>query len=229
VNFSRDDFLAGAKDMAPILLAYAPIAALWGAIAAAEQLTPLQALFMSTFVYTGAAQFIAMDLWAHPIPVVTIMLAVFVVNLRHVLMSVSLSRHIVHWPRGRATALLFWLTDEAWAMSERRAAQHSLTTSYYAGLALPIWTVWSIFTLIGNWLGKGIGDATSIGLDFAFSAMFIAVVAGFWKGANTGAVIAASAMAAVLAKIYMQGTWYILAGALAGMAVSLFWPLKDDT
>ncbi|MNW06149.1 hypothetical protein D3C71_2025030 [compost metagenome] len=59
------------------------------------------------------------------------------------------------------------------------------------------------------------------GLDFAFPAVFIVLVMGFWKGRETGVVLAASAAAAVLTHQFLPGVWYIAAGAAAGVAVAL--------
>lgn len=117
--------------------------------------------------------------------------------------------------------LLFWLTDEAWALIERRALNRAITPAYFAGVAIPLWICWTVFSAIGAWLGKALGDTSALGLDFAFAAMFIAVLAGFWKGPSTAAVLIASAGAAVLAKLYLPGAWYIMAGGVAGMMVAV--------
>jgi 4-azaleucine resistance transporter AzlC len=222
ISFSkRDDFLQGVKDILPMVVAYAPIALLWGAISASKGLDPLQALAMSAWGYSGASQFVAMDLWAQPLPMITLIAALLVVNLRHVLMSASISRHMRRMRGGVVGALLFWLTDEAWAMLERRALVRELNASYYLGVAVPIWPTWFGCAFLGNVLGAQFGDGKFIGLDFAFSAMFIAVLAGFWKGPRTGLVLVASAAAAVVAKLYLPGTWYIMAGAVAGMVMAV--------
>jgi 4-azaleucine resistance transporter AzlC len=218
----RDDFLQGVKDILPMVVAYAPIALLWGAISASKGLDPLQALAMSAWGYSGASQFVAMDLWAQPLPMITLIAALLVVNLRHVLMSASISRHMRHMRGTVVGALMFWLTDEAWAMLERRALVRELNASYYLGVAVPIWPTWFGCAFLGNLLGAQFGDGKFIGLDFAFSAMFIAVLAGFWKGPRTGLVLVASAAAAVVAKLYLPGTWYIMAGAIAGMLVAVW-------
>jgi 4-azaleucine resistance transporter AzlC len=217
----RDEFFHGLRDIAPMMLAYFPIGALWGAIAASKGLSASQALAMSAWGYSGASQFVAMDLWKQPVPLFTLAVALLVVNLRHVLMSASISRQLGHMRKGVVAGLLFWLTDEAWAMLERRALSRELTVPYYLGVAVPIWPTWFGSAFLGNIVGAQFGDGRFIGLDFAFSAMFIAVLAGFWKGPRTGLVLAASAAAAVVAKIYLPGTWYIMAGAVAGMLVAV--------
>ncbi|RVM18415.1 branched-chain amino acid ABC transporter permease, partial [Sinorhizobium meliloti] len=45
---------------------------------------------------------------------------------------------------------------------------------------------------------------------------------GFWKGRETGAILAASAAAAVLARQFLPGVWYIAAGSAAGVVAALF-------
>jgi 4-azaleucine resistance transporter AzlC len=218
---NRKEFLQGFRDISPMMIAYAPIGAIWGAYAAGGGLTPLQAWAMSFFLYSGAAQFVTVDLLKTTMPMALLVLTIATVGLRHVLMSASLSRHLTAIPKTKASFLLFWLTDEAWALLERRALTAPLTASYFAGVAIPLWPVWFSFSALGAWAGAGLGDAHRFGLDFAFAAMFIAVLAGFWKGSRTLMVLVASAAVAVAAKLYVPGAWYIILGGLAGMGVAL--------
>ena len=217
----NSDFRDGVRDIAPMTLAYAPIALLWGTVAAAQGFAPWQAWLMSTWVYSGAAQFVSIDLLKSGMPSLMIVFTILTVSLRHVLMSASISRHIHEISRSKASVLLFWLTDEAWAMLERRALNRPLSAAYFLGVALPIWPTWFLFSALGAWLGKTVGDTAAYGLDFAFAAMFIAVLAGFWKGWNTALVLLASAGVAVLAKLYLTGAWYIVLGGIAGMLIAL--------
>jgi 4-azaleucine resistance transporter AzlC len=226
---NRDQFLLGLKDISPMMIAYAPIAALWGTIAAGNGLSPFQAWLMSAFVYSGAAQFVSMDLIKSGTPLALLVFAIATVSLRHVLMSASVSRHITTIPKSKAMGLMFWLTDEAWALMERRALQHPLTASYFAGVAIPLWFVWITFCAVGATLGSAMGDTSRYGLDFAFAAMFIAVLAGFWKGTRTALILATSAAVSVVAKLYVPGAWYIIMGGLSGMLVALTEsPSRDD-
>lgn len=204
-----------------MLLAYAPISALWGAVAAGQGMSTLEAVLMSTIVYSGASQFVALDLMKAGTPLSLLVFAVTTVALRHVLMSASISRSITHFSPLRAGVQLFWLTDEAWAILERRAQHEKLTPAYFLGASFPLWPNWILFSGIGASIGNRLGDGARLGLDFAFAAMFIAVLAGFWKGPRTGAILVTSAVVACLAKLWLPGAWYIMAGGLAGMAVAV--------
>jgi predicted branched-subunit amino acid permease len=217
----RADFMQGLADIAPMTLAYAPISALWGTIAASKGLSPFETLLMSLGVYSGTAQFVAMDLWTLGLPLFYLVFTLGTIGLRHVLMSASVSRHMAGFSRLKASFLLYWLTDEAWAIIERRALTRPITPAYFFGASFPLWPTWSGFSMLGAWLGKAFGDGKAVGLDFAFAAMFIAVLAGFWKGPRTGAILAVSAAASVVAKLMIGGAWYIVIGGLAGMAIAV--------
>jgi 4-azaleucine resistance transporter AzlC len=215
------DFALGLRDIFPMMVAYAPIALLWGTIAVGQGLTPFQAWVMSAGVYSGAAQFVSMDLIKTGTPLLLLVLTIATVSLRHVLMSASVSRHISSIPRARASLLLFWLTDEAWALIERRALERPISAAYFMGVAIPLWPTWFSFCALGAWLGNALGDTSLLGLDFAFAAMFIAVLAGFWKGSRTAMVLIVSAAVAILVKAYLPGAWYIILGGIAGMLTAV--------
>jgi len=216
VSSAKRDFLTGAAEVAPVVVAYIPIGLLWGTLAAAKGLSPLEALMMSVIVFAGSAQFVAVDMWRDPIPVLLLTFTVLIVNVRHVLMSASLSRHIDAIPRALHPIVAYFLTDESWALAERRALQEPLTLAFYLGVSLPLAATWWIATGTGAMLGRALGDPSAIGLDFAFSAMFIAILMGFWKGPGTAGVLAASGAVAAGTHLAFDGPWYIVAGGLAG-------------
>lgn len=214
------DFKRGVLDIAPVLVAATPIGLLWGTLAAGKGLSPLEAGLMSGSVFAGAAQFVALEVWRDPVPWVLLTVTALIVNIRHVLMGASLSRHMGGIDRRWHPLMMFLMVDEGWAFSERRVQTAPLTLAYYFGLALPMWVAWTTASVIGATVGRSFGDPAAIGLDFAFSALFISIIAGFWKGPRTGAVLGASAIAAAIAKLHVPGAWYIVIGGLVGVAVA---------
>ena len=220
MSFEPREFRQGVVDIAPVLVAALPIGLLWGTLAAGKGLSPFEAGLTSLTVFAGAAQFVAIELWRDPVNWLLLAFTAFIVNIRHVLMGASLSRHMNAIPRKWHPLLMYMMADENWAFSERRALTAPLTLAYYLGLALPMITVWTLTSLAGSIAGRSLGDPSAVGFDFAFSAMFIAILAGFWKGPRTGAILGASAVSAALAKLYVPGAWYIVIGGLAGVAVA---------
>ena len=91
-----------------------------------------------------------------------------------------------------------------------------MTLAYFLGLGLPLSACWLITTGIGAMLGRALGDPSALGLDFAFSALFISILMGFWQGRRTAGVLAASGAVAAATHLTIEGPWYIVAGGLAG-------------
>ncbi|CAN7314673.1 MAG: AzlC family ABC transporter permease [Agrobacterium sp.] len=222
VSEKRAEFTAGLRAAAPLLVAMVPIGVVFGAVAIGKGLSPLEASLMSLLVFAGGSQFVAMDLWTHPASWSALGFAALLVNLRHVLMSASIAGKLDDFTGWRKYAAMLVLTDESWALSEFRAMTANLTAAFFIGAALPIYLLWNLSTLAGALLGSVMGDMSILGLDFAFPAVFIVLLMGFWKGRETGFVLLASASAACLTYALVPGAWYIAAGALAGLAVAAF-------
>lgn len=222
------EFAKGLADISPVLLAAFPIGLLWGALAVKKGLSVGEAALTSTLVFAGSLQFVALDLWRDPAPWLLLGLTALIVNVRHVLMGASLSRHVGHFPKAARPLMYFLLVDEAWAFAERRAISEPLTWPYYLGLTLPMLVNWVVATLIGSLVGLSMGDPAVYGLDLAFASLFIAILAGFWKGPRTGAILGASALAAVGAKLLLPGAWYIALGGIAGVAIAVAMAEPDE-
>lgn len=215
------EFRQGVIDILPVIAAASVIGLLWGTLAASKGLSVLETGLMSLGVFAGAAQFVAIELWKDPAPWLFLTMTVFIVNIRHVLMGASLSRHMGNIPSVWHAPLLYMMADENWAFAERRALTQPLTLPYYLGLSIPMVTTWTVTSIIGALAGAWLKQPEAFGFDFAFSALFIGILAGFWKGPKTGAVLAASAVVAAVAKLTIPGAWYIVLGGLAGVLVAV--------
>ena len=217
----RTEFFAGMRTIAPIIVAAMPIGLVFGAVAVSKGLSPLEVALMSAMVFAGGSQFVAMDIWTHPASWTAIGFAALLVNIRHVLMGASLGRKMQAFSPMQKYLGVLVMADENWAMAEARASRKALSPAFYAGLAAPFYLNWIVSGLVGALLGAFLGDPTALGLDFAFPAVFIVLVTGFWKGPSTGLVLIASGGAAILVHRYVPGAWYIAAGAAAGLAAAL--------
>jgi len=216
------EFLAGIRAIFPLVVAVIPIGLVFGAVSATKGLSALETTLMSALVFAGGSQFVAMDIWMHPASWIGVGFAALLVNIRHVLMSASIGTKMQSFSIIRRYAAMLFLADELWAMAEFRAGSGRLTPAWYAGIVTPFYAAWVGSSLAGALLGAFLGDPAVIGLDFAFPAVFVVLVMGFWKGPETGAILATSGVAAVATHHFVPGVWYIAAGALAGLAMALW-------
>jgi 4-azaleucine resistance transporter AzlC len=221
---TRDDFRDGVITIAPLELAGTPFGLIFGAAAVAAGLSPWDAIIMSATVFAGTAQFLAVGLWAHPAPWLWLGFAALLVNLRHVLMAASIARKMERFQPWQRWLAAFVLGDENWAMAERRAASRPLTPAFYAGMGLTTYAWWVAATAVGAIAGSFLPEPERFGLDFAFPAVVIWIVLGFSKSWHAAPVVAASAIVALVTYQLVDGTWFIVAGGLAGMIAAVLLP-----
>lgn len=227
----RDDragFMDGMRAILPLVAAAAPIGLVFGAVSATKGLSPLEATLMSALVFAGGSQFVAMDIWTHPASWAGLGFAALLVNIRHMLLSASIGPKMEAFSTPQKYAAMLFLADEIWAIAEMKARRARLTPAWFAGIVTPFYLGWVFASLLGALGGAFLGDPALIGLDFAFPALFIVLIMNFWQGPRTGAVLLASAMAAIAIKTVAGGAWYIAAGALAGLAVAAFADGKEE-
>jgi 4-azaleucine resistance transporter AzlC len=170
-----DEFRDGLKKGLPIGLGYISVSLTFGMMAVSGGISPLMAVFISFTNVTSAGQFAGIQLIFQTASYFEIALTVFVINIRYMLMSLSLSQKLA-----RSTTLLeklilaFGVTDETFAIASLE--EKPLTAPYMFGLiTLPIigWTFGTFFGAVASTvLPIKLQDA----LGIALYAMFIALI-----------------------------------------------------
>jgi len=84
----------------PVAISIASYGVVWGVLAGQAGLSPLEVLLMSGIVYAGSSQFVAIDMWSPVgLPMVSIVVATAVINLRMLLMTATLRPQFDGVPR----------------------------------------------------------------------------------------------------------------------------------
>lgn len=217
-------FLYGCRDSIPMIVGILPFGLIYGALASLAGLSLGQALGMSLLVYAGSAQFIAISLLTLGSGMVVILLTTLVVNLRHVLYSAALQPYVGKLSQRWRVPLAFGLTDETFAVVQRRYLAHGMTEHgqwYHAGVALALYLSWVSSSLVGALFGQSVPNLAGWGLDFAMLATFIGIVVPALRNQPQ---IAAALVAGAVA--LLCHTWPyklgLMAAALSGIAVGVW-------
>lgn len=220
VTFTRQGVFQGFLKSVPVGLGVFAYGLVFGMLAVQAGMSPFQAQLMSLMVFAGASQLMALEFWGPNLPVLTIVLTTFVVNLRHLLMGAAMRDWLVRVSPGKSYFSLYFMTDESWALSVKEMASGKKDAAFLLGSGLCIYFFWNLSTFLGStmsfWIDRYLADPSVLGLDFAFTAVFIALLTFFWKGKSQIPVWLLAAMAAGLAFILIPGKWYIIFGGLAG-------------
>ncbi len=221
ITFTRAGALAGAKKVIP--LAVSSIDGLvFGVLAHQAGLSLLEAGLMSGLVVAGSAQFVALGLWVAPLPVLAIVLSTFLVNLRYLVMGAALHPWFSRLSSLKAYGSMFFLSDESWALTVAYFKAGGRDTAFLPGAGLLLTLAWFSGTIIGHLAGAVVPSPAQWGLDFAFVAVFVALLVGMWKGKGDLLPWAVAAVVAVAAARWLPGQWYIILGALAGSLIGAF-------
>jgi 4-azaleucine resistance transporter AzlC len=176
----RDELVAGVKDTLPMIVGAIPFGVIFGAVAVTSGLSPVAVMAMSLLVFAGSSQFIAAGLVAQGAGVALIVLTTFIVNVRHALYSASLAPYMRQLSQRWLLPLGFWLTDETYAVVIRRYQREDDDSPYkhwyMLGSSVSMYINWQFCTGVGIIAGGALDNAAELGLDFAMSATFIAIV-----------------------------------------------------
>ncbi len=217
-----DQFFLGARACLPVAVSVSAYGLVWGVLAKQAGLTTLEVLLTSGLVFAGSAQFVALTLWTptpSALPISALVVAVMIVNLRYVLLTATLRPLFERTSNFGGAWRMFLVTDENWAMTIAEMARGRGTSAFLLGGGVLVYSVWLASTLGGRLLGAAIDDPTKYGLDFAFTATFLALLLGMWRGKADILPWLVAAVVAIASAKLLGGSWYILIGGLAGSFV----------
>ncbi len=215
----RNQFFTGVRDILPILLGVLPFGLIYGVAAVNARIPPVLAFLMSPIVFSGSAQFAATQLIAHGALVSVVIFTIYIVNLRHVMYSATISPHFKSMPMWWKFFLSYLLTDEAFAMTITRfnaEPQMPHKNWYFFGAGASLWITWQIATVVGVFAGGQIPANWS--LDFSGALTFLALSVPAIRDRSTAAAAIVGGVSAVL----LRGMPYqlgLVTAALLGIAV----------
>jgi predicted branched-subunit amino acid permease len=224
-HFSRTGFIAGVRDIAPMMLGVIPFGIVCGVGAVAAGASPVAALAMSMIMFSGAAQIVATQLLVAGAPFAVILLSCLVVSLRLLMYSAAMAPYLRPLDHRWRNLLSFVLTDQAFAGTIQRFRNSddlAANASYFLGSGALLWLIWQFATGLGIFAGQVIPSSWQ--LDFVVPLCFLAVLAPVLRDrvsilvfvVATVAVIALDAMPLRLSMI-CSGLIGIAAGILGDM------------
>jgi len=204
----------------PICLGYFAIGLAFGVIAQKAGLTPLEIGFMSLMVFAGSAQFIGVSMLSAGAGFIPIVVTTFMVNLRHVLMSSSLSLYLRRINSGWLTLFAYGVTDESFAMNLTRFRdttwdwRRALVLNHTANIA------WIASTVAGGFGGQFI-PAGAFGIDYALIAMFLALIVFQLRGMLYIVIGIVAGSVAVIVSLVIPGNAYIIIASVIAATVGV--------
>ena len=219
VTFDIAGAIAGFRQSIALLVAIFSSGAVFGIMARQVGMRLTESVLMSGFVFAGASQFASLDLWITPLPLITIVLTTLAINLRYILMGAALHPWFKELSKTQIYGSLFFMGDESWALAMREFSSGGRNASLMIGSGISQSIVWVSSTAVGYIVSTSIKNPAKWGIDFVFTAAFVAILSSMWKKKLDLVPWAVSAAVALIISFLVPGKWYILAGGIAGSIV----------
>jgi branched chain amino acid efflux pump len=219
VTFDLPGAISGVQQSIALLVECFLSGAVFGIMARQAGMRLAESVSMSGFVFAGTSQFASLDLWITPLPLFTIILTTLTINLRYLLMGAALQPWFKQLSTSQIYGSLLFMGDESWALAMREFASGGTNASLMIGSGISQSIVWASSTAFGYIVSTSIINPAKWGIDFVFTAAFVAILSSMWKGKSDLIPWGVSAATALIGSFLLPGKWYILAGGVAGSVV----------
>ncbi len=167
----------------PILFGYVGAGFAFGLLARKYELSIIHTLMMSTFIYAGGMQYIALELFRQKISFVSLMLITLFMNIRHVAYGIAMLTKYREIPVVKKIYLIFGLTDETFAVLQGDLEfKLSLNEKYKFYFIVTLLN--QLYWILGSLLGRIVGEYIKIsleGAEFALVALFMIIFIEQWE------------------------------------------------
>jgi 4-azaleucine resistance transporter AzlC len=178
----RDGFRA----ILPLLPAIVAFGASFGVLARAAGVDALAAMVMSATTFAGSAQFAIVSVLGAGGTAAAAIGAAVLLNGRYAPMSVAASGAFRGGPLRRLVEAQL-LVDESWALSSRDGG---FDGKVMVGAGALLYLGWNAGTAVGVLAGDSLTDPATLGLDAAFPALFLALLAPLARQSPTAVTAA---------------------------------------
>ena len=198
----------------------------FGLLARQENLTLLESLLMSIFVYSGSAQLTAVSAMGQSgyvgiDAIASVAVAIFLLNARYLLYGAALWPWLGGAPAHQTIPTLFYLGDGNWVLSMRAHEDGENDLGYVFGSGISMCLPWILGTLTGSTAGSLLSNPAALGLDFLLVGFSAAMGVAMMVRARPDWASAAAALVVALAvDRFAPGGWTIVAAGLAGGIVT---------
>ena len=234
-TISNKTFLKmGALDGIPIALGYLAVSFSLGIQAKQAGLDALAATIMSLTNVTSAGEFAALGIISEGGTLATMACSQFIINLRYMLMSCSLSQKIDNEkPFFHRFGVAFGVTDEIFGISY--AVKGRLNPFYTYGAMLVAIPGWCLGTCLGVIFGNLLPEVIVTSLGVALYGMFIAIIIPPSKKDRCVAAAVILAMICSIGWDYIHafhaisgGTKIIILTVVISLAFAILFPRNEE-
>ena len=216
VRLTASGALRGARAMAPLSLFVIPFGVAFGVATVEHGMSAAQAIGASVLVFSGAAQFAALDIWGAEMSLPALFLVTLAVSARLVIMGAVLSPWVNHLAVRQRVLCAAFLSDPNFAHTHAALEASERDIGVLVGGGAIGWAAWVLGTAIGAIGGAHLGEPGSYGIDVLMPVYFAALLVPRIASRRRWGFVAVAALVAVGAQPILSSGWNVILAAVAG-------------
>jgi 4-azaleucine resistance transporter AzlC len=204
------EYGAGLRAVTPLLPAVLAFGVSFGVLARSAGMDGVAAIAMSLTTFAGSAQFATVSVLSAGGTAAAAIVAAVLLNARYGPMALAAAT-VFRGGRLRRLLEAQLLVDESWALAQRDGR---FDRRILIGAGLGLYAGWAGGTALGVVAGDSLADPATLGLDAAFPALFLALLAPLVRDRTTlAAALLGAGIALALTPITPAGIPVIAATA----------------
>lgn len=211
----------------PVMFGYAPVGIAFAIIAKQAGFNVWETCSFSLFVFAGSSQMMAAGMFAQGAGIAAIVLATFILNLRHFIMSACVLNRMQPAPILHKIAALLGNTDESFAIFTTEK-EENCTLPFFAGVVISTYLIWNGSTLLGalalDFLPEIVLASTGIALYALFITLLIPKINGNLRLAG---LVIMTGLCNTLLRCFIDSSWALIASTLLCAFIGVFF-VEDE-
>lgn len=229
VRSALKSYIYGIKKSIPVFFGFLPVAITFAILAAGVGMNTAETTAMSVFVFAGASQIMAVQMMSAGAGAVSIIIATFVLNLRHLIMSTCVFGRVRIDNFFVKLLAALAVTDEGFALITTED-ENKCDVPYVFGVITLTYLSWIFGTVIGAVASNILPSVVADSFGIALYALFIAlIVPNTKKNARLFITVLLTAIinTVLMFVVRLDSSWSVILSTLAGAAIGIF-IVKDD-
>lgn len=224
----KTQYLAGIRSGLPVIFGFIPVGIAYALMARQAGFTAFETIYMSVSVFAGASQMMATGMYAQNAGIAAIILATFLLNLRHLIMSTCVMNKMQPASVPLKLMAAFGVTDESFALFTTAKEEHS-HIAYFFGMITVTYFSWIIGSAIGALASDFLPAILTASFGIALYAMFIGLLVPSIPGnLRLGLLVVLTAVCNTILTQIMSSSWALIVSTLICTFVGVFFVDLDE-
>ena len=218
----KAQYFTGVRAGIPVILGFVPVGIAYAIMARQAGFSAFETVFMSIAVFAGASQMMAVGMYVQGASIIAMILATFILNLRHLIMSTCVVNRMKNEPTKRKLLATFGVTDESFAIFTTEKKENC-SGLYFLGLITVTYSSWIAGSAIGAIASDFLPAIVTASLGIALYAMFIGIlIPNLTHNLKLGLLVVLTAVCNSILTQLMASSWALILSTLVCAAIGVF-------